>query len=105
MAARREYRDPESRHDLGRMDDACSDCGALHWEAEKVVKPPKDASPYGMCCNHGKVLLNRLDEPPECDQLLCRLSLTTSLQAHSPRISREFFAQSTGICSGLRCCY
>ncbi|KAJ7889099.1 hypothetical protein B0H14DRAFT_3429759 [Mycena olivaceomarginata] len=65
VAARQAYRDPESRHDLGRMDDVCSDCGALHWEAEKVVKPPKDASPYGVCCNHGKVSLNRLNEPPQ----------------------------------------
>ncbi|KAJ6524437.1 hypothetical protein DFH09DRAFT_1329491 [Mycena vulgaris] len=66
MVARREYRDPVSRHDLGNMDDACPTCGALHWEAEKVVQTPKDSrSPYGLCCNHGKVALNRLDYPPE----------------------------------------
>ncbi|KAJ7829705.1 hypothetical protein B0H13DRAFT_2372415 [Mycena leptocephala] len=54
MIGRREYRDPEARHDFGRMNDAFSDCGALHWEAEQVAKPSKDASAYGMCCNRGK---------------------------------------------------
>jgi hypothetical protein len=65
LAGRREYRDPESRHDLGPMDDPCSDCGALHWEAEKVSRPPANVSPYGICCNHGKVSLSLLNDPPE----------------------------------------
>ncbi|KAK7013433.1 hypothetical protein R3P38DRAFT_3362841 [Favolaschia claudopus] len=64
VAARKDYLDPPSRHDLGYMNDRCPTCGALHWVAEQV--PPKNSrSPYGMCCNHGKVALQRLEEPPE----------------------------------------
>ncbi|KAK7016000.1 hypothetical protein R3P38DRAFT_2718697, partial [Favolaschia claudopus] len=48
------------------MNDRCPTCGALHWVAEQVLHPPKNSrSPYGMCCNHGKVALQRLEEPPE----------------------------------------
>ncbi|KAJ7362417.1 hypothetical protein DFH08DRAFT_1024576 [Mycena albidolilacea] len=66
MVACREYCDPESRHDFGPMEDVCPSCKALHWEEEKVVTPPKNArSPYGICCNHGKVALNKLKAPPE----------------------------------------
>ncbi|KAJ7328011.1 hypothetical protein DFH08DRAFT_816172 [Mycena albidolilacea] len=66
MVARREYRDPESRHDFGPMDDVCPSCEALHWEEEKVVAPPKDTrSPYNISSNHGKVALDKLKAPPE----------------------------------------
>ncbi|KAK7012561.1 hypothetical protein R3P38DRAFT_2550125 [Favolaschia claudopus] len=50
---------PPSRHDLGHMNDRCPTRGALHWVAEH------SRSPYGMCCNHGMVALQRLEEPPE----------------------------------------
>jgi hypothetical protein len=65
MAARREYHDPESRHDLGPMDVACRHCGALHWIDERVVPSPEHAPEFGMCCNSGKVQLDLLKEPPE----------------------------------------
>ena len=45
---------------MGRMDIACSDCGALHWASEKLVNSPK----FGMCCNSGKIKVPRLDDPP-----------------------------------------
>ena len=47
-------------HYMGRMDIACSDCGALHWASEKLVNSPK----FGMCCNSGKIEVPRLDDPP-----------------------------------------
>ena len=47
-------------HHMGRMDIACSDCGALHWASEKLVNSPK----FGMCCNSGKIKVPRLDDPP-----------------------------------------
>ncbi|KAK7014663.1 hypothetical protein R3P38DRAFT_2544868, partial [Favolaschia claudopus] len=58
LAARKDYLDPPSRHDFCYMNDRCHTCGALHWVAEQVLHPPKNSrSPYGMCCNHGKVAL------------------------------------------------
>ncbi|KAK7041152.1 hypothetical protein R3P38DRAFT_3453340, partial [Favolaschia claudopus] len=66
LAARKDYLAPPSRHDLCYMNDRCPTCGALHWVADQVLHPPKNSrSPYGMCCNHGKVALQRLEEPPE----------------------------------------
>ncbi|KAK6984399.1 hypothetical protein R3P38DRAFT_2437498, partial [Favolaschia claudopus] len=48
------------------MNGRCPTCGALHWVAEQVLHPSKNSrSPYGMCCNHGMVALQRLEEPPE----------------------------------------
>ncbi|KAF7372308.1 ATP-dependent DNA helicase [Mycena venus] len=83
MIARGDYHDPPSRHDLGQMDDPCPACGALHWEAEKVSKPPTESrSPYGLCCNHGKVALNRLERPPEP---LDRLFLGSDVQSRDFR--------------------
>jgi hypothetical protein len=38
-------------HYLGRMNVACPDCGALHWEAEKLVKTSRVSNPkFGQCC-------------------------------------------------------
>ncbi|KAF7336005.1 ATP-dependent DNA helicase [Mycena sanguinolenta] len=77
MAARRDYREPESRHDLGPMNIACQCCGALHWIQERIS--PSEFSPkFGMCCNSGKVQLDRLHEPP---QPLLRLLMGADAQA------------------------
>ncbi|KAJ7673753.1 hypothetical protein DFH06DRAFT_1035878, partial [Mycena polygramma] len=65
MIARREYHDPESRHDLGPMNVECPHCGALHWADERVAGSSKHAPEFGICCNHGKVQLERLEAPPE----------------------------------------
>jgi hypothetical protein len=65
LVARRPYQEPRGRHDLGRMDVPCQHCGALHWFAEKTVKSPARAPKFGMCCDHGKVRLPPLREPPE----------------------------------------
>jgi hypothetical protein len=45
---------------MGRMDIQCSDCGALHWESEKLVRSVK----FGMCCTSGKIKIPKLDDPP-----------------------------------------
>ncbi|KAJ7023950.1 hypothetical protein C8F04DRAFT_969583, partial [Mycena alexandri] len=62
--ARRPYTEPRSRHDLGRMDVQCRHCGALHWMAEKTTNSSKTNPQFPMCCNNGKVVLERLEEPP-----------------------------------------
>lgn len=82
MAARREYRDPESRHDLGPMNVACRHCGALHWMDERVSPSTEFAPLFGMCCNSGKVQLNDLNDPP---QLLRRLLTGADAQAQEFR--------------------
>ncbi|KAJ7164034.1 hypothetical protein C8R43DRAFT_827356, partial [Mycena crocata] len=69
-AARRPYEEPESRHDLGRMNVKCAHCGALHWMAEKTANSSLIRPQFGMCCNHGKVELNPLkDIPADLDKL------------------------------------
>ena len=45
---------------MGKMDVACSDCGALHWTSEKLANSPK----FGMCCYSGKIKIPKLDDPP-----------------------------------------
>ena len=37
--ARRPYQEPPDRHDLGRMDRICVECGALHWLMERSTAP------------------------------------------------------------------
>lgn len=78
MAGRREYRDPETRHSLGRMDIACTHCGALHWLAEATSDSTARNPRFGMCCNHGKVVLPELPQPP---QQLKRLLVAADAQA------------------------
>jgi hypothetical protein len=63
--ARRPYQDPPRRHDLGRMDIECHECGALHWMAERISTSSKRSPKFGMCCNHGRVKLQALPEPPQ----------------------------------------
>jgi hypothetical protein len=68
--ARRMYREPAERHDLGPMDEECSRCHALHWSAERVHH--KDLGwGFGICCDHGMVQLPSFPDPPdELRQLL-----------------------------------
>ncbi|KAJ7106375.1 hypothetical protein C8R44DRAFT_681270, partial [Mycena epipterygia] len=47
------------------MDVSCQHCGALHWQVEKVANSPARAPQFGMCCDHGKVVLPALQEAPE----------------------------------------
>ena len=47
-------------HYMGKMDVVCSDCGALHWESERLVSTHK----FGLCCFSGKIKIPRLDDPP-----------------------------------------
>ncbi|KAJ6631877.1 hypothetical protein B0H10DRAFT_1635821, partial [Mycena sp. CBHHK59/15] len=68
--ARRPYQEPPARHDLGCMDIKCSHCGALHWMAEKTANSSQVNPQFGMCCNHGKVVLAALkDLPPDLETL------------------------------------
>ena len=62
--ARRPYEEPP-RHDLGPMDVSCKHCKALHWMDEKTANSSKTNSAFGSCCNHGKVKLPAIRDPPE----------------------------------------
>ncbi|KAF7350019.1 ATP-dependent DNA helicase [Mycena venus] len=54
------------RSDLGPMTEECPNCGALHWDDEKVRRSSVlDGRVFGTCCDHGKVQLQPLQEPPE----------------------------------------
>ncbi|KAJ7695384.1 hypothetical protein B0H17DRAFT_930625 [Mycena rosella] len=47
------------------MNVACPDCGAPYWIDERVLPSSKHTPDFGMCCNSGKVQLDRLQEPPQ----------------------------------------
>ena len=51
-------------HNLGDMNIACSDCGALHWLSERLSSSSKIHPKFGTCCFSGKVHLPRLHDPP-----------------------------------------
>jgi hypothetical protein len=57
-----------ARHDLGRMDVPCHECGALHWMDEKTQRSSKAHPKFGTCCNHGKIKLPALEDPPTAIQ-------------------------------------
>ena len=78
--ARRPYQEP-LRHNLGEMNVACRHCGALHWMAEKTSKSSNANPAFGQCCNHGKVQLPAIQEPPE--------ALRTLFVGNDPQ-AREF---------------
>lgn len=46
------------------MSSHCSNCCALHWLDERV-RGPSDKPEFGRCCNHGKVNLPSLPDPPQ----------------------------------------
>ncbi|KAJ6612199.1 hypothetical protein B0H10DRAFT_2282171 [Mycena sp. CBHHK59/15] len=46
------------------MNVLCQHCSALHWIGEKTVASSQGAPLFGSCCNHGKVELPLLVEPP-----------------------------------------
>ncbi|KAF8267122.1 hypothetical protein EI94DRAFT_73175 [Lactarius quietus] len=75
--ARRPYREPFSRYDLGYMNVACSQCGALHWRGE-MLTTPRESMLFGMCCNSGAVRLPFLSDPPE---VLRQLLISSDSQA------------------------
>jgi hypothetical protein len=51
-------------HDVGGMNIACSDCGALHWLSERLTSSSKIRPKFGTCCFSGKVHLSGLHNPP-----------------------------------------
>lgn len=64
--ARRPYREPLERHDLGRMDRACTKCGALHWLMERTTAAGSSNSQplFSICCGNGSVQLPPIYPPP-----------------------------------------
>ena len=52
------------RQDLGRMDIACTSCGALHWIHERVAGSSLRSPLFEKCCKKGKVQLPMHREPP-----------------------------------------
>ena len=62
---------------LGRMDDACPSCNALHWREERTSKSTNALPKFGTCCQNGQVQLPAIRDPPE--------PLKTFLKAESPQ--------------------
>ncbi|PPQ94221.1 hypothetical protein CVT25_006667 [Psilocybe cyanescens] len=70
-AARQPFSHNWPVHNLGKMDIKCPKCGALHWMAEHISHSSDNSPTFGMCCFSGKIVLPKLDYPPqELDALL-----------------------------------
>ena len=59
------YAEPNVRFSLGSMNVRCPDCGALHFESEKLTSSTCHVKKFGLCCLQGKVNLPDLHDPPE----------------------------------------
>src|SRR5882762_5255212 len=46
------------------MDDACPQCGALHWIEERIGTSSRTSPRYNMCCLDGDVVLPPVRDPP-----------------------------------------
>jgi len=76
-AFRREPQHTPELYRLGRMDDACPSCKALHWREERTSKSTNALPKFGTCCQNGQVQLPAVPDPPE--------PLKTFLKAESPQ--------------------
>ncbi|KAJ6490984.1 hypothetical protein C8R45DRAFT_825969, partial [Mycena sanguinolenta] len=90
--ARRLYVEPEARHDLGRMDVVCTNCKAFHWMGEKITSSKEHAPEFGSCCNHGKVVIDDLKEPPAPLQ-----QLLTGTDAQSKEFRKNMAQYNTAL--------
>ncbi|KAJ7193539.1 hypothetical protein GGX14DRAFT_378904, partial [Mycena pura] len=63
--ARQPYVEPAGRHLLDRMDVNCSHCHVKHWIEERVSTSSQVNPKFGMCCNHGKVIVDTLEDAPQ----------------------------------------
>ena len=75
LVARGPYVEPAGRHNLGRMDHTCPECGALHWTDERVQKTgsTKLHPLFGRCCGDGKICLPAPPPRPICSNGCSRL--------------------------------
>ncbi|KAH6879939.1 hypothetical protein BKA70DRAFT_1447640 [Coprinopsis sp. MPI-PUGE-AT-0042] len=64
LAARQPYQEPPHRHDLGRMDQTCTHCGAMFWLCERLSNSSQENPIYSRCCSHGDIRIPALKEPP-----------------------------------------
>lgn len=48
-------------HKLSAMNIPCLHCGALHFDEERTTK---NSNSFNDCCRHGKVILERIPDPP-----------------------------------------
>jgi hypothetical protein len=69
-------------HDLGRMNVECPFCRALHWREERVSSSRINNPEFEACCQHGKVHLRPLQDPP---LILRNLYVDDNHQAHEFR--------------------
>ncbi|CAB4491168.1 unnamed protein product [Rhizophagus irregularis] len=72
------------RHDLGRMDQICTYCGAKFWMNEKDKHSTQNSPSFAVCCAGGKVGLPPLLRPPPY-----LMNLYTSLEPEANAFRRN----------------
>jgi hypothetical protein len=80
---------------LGRMDQRCDACGALHWAAERL----RSTNEYTACCKRGEVRLPQMRAPPEPlrSLLLDGGPATNDLKKHARAYKNALGMASTGL--------
>ncbi|EGO20270.1 hypothetical protein SERLADRAFT_442403 [Serpula lacrymans var. lacrymans S7.9] len=62
--ARQPYVEPLYRHTLCNMEVECRNCGALHWDTERLTSSSGIHPKFGVCCLQGQVRLDSFQEAP-----------------------------------------
>ncbi|EGN96558.1 hypothetical protein SERLA73DRAFT_75453 [Serpula lacrymans var. lacrymans S7.3] len=70
--ARQPYVEPLYHHTLRNMEVECRNCGALHWDTERLTSSSRIHPKFGVCCLQGQVRLDPFQEAPAALHCLFR---------------------------------
>ena len=85
------------RFSLGSINVICPECGALHFESEKLTASTHHIKKFGLCCLQGKVKLPDLRDPPEQMLHLLRHVNNAPIQEKICQYNSAFAFTSVGV--------
>ena len=91
------YVEPNVRFSLGNMDVICPECGARHFDSEKLTSSTRRVKKFGICCLQGKVKLPNLSDPPDEMFHLLRHVRNTSFREKIRQYNAAFAFTSVGV--------
>ncbi|EGN94905.1 hypothetical protein SERLA73DRAFT_155591 [Serpula lacrymans var. lacrymans S7.3] len=80
--AQQPYVKPLYRHTLHNMEVECRNCGALHWDIERLTSSSRIHPKFGVCCLQGQVRLDPFREAPAALHRLFRGVDITAREFH-----------------------
>ena len=93
----RPYVEPNVRFSLGNMDVICPECGARHFDSEKLTSSTRCVKKFGICCLQGKVKLPNLSDPPDEMFHLLRHVRNASFREKIRQYNAAFAFTSVGV--------